>query len=166
MTIDGGMTEEEDAAMQAANADWKSQAVASEAAIAPASTNRAPLTIGDFDAEDQKRGREWDKSSHLRWVEAVAWIATRSFDDVAVLSAYRAYRSRRSTIYGGVGERASVQILGDAAPASSINRAARDLRALCADGSLPAITQPTGEVVPPIDWHRGDRKSTRLNSSH
>src|SRR3546814_6011550 len=66
MTIDGGMTEEEDAAMQAANADWNSQALASEAAIAPASTNRAPLTIGDFDAEDQKRGREWDKSSHLR----------------------------------------------------------------------------------------------------
>src|SRR3546814_11666244 len=92
--------------------------------------------------------------------------ATTLFRSVAFLSAYRAYRSRRSTIYGGVGERASVQILGDAAPASSINRAARDLRALCADGSLPAITQPTGEVVPPIDWHRGDRKSTRLNSSH
>lgn len=142
------LIEEEDAAMQAANADWNSRVLACEAAT-------APLAIDDFDEEDRERGRGWNKEPFLPWGDSVAWMATRSPDVMEVLRAYRSYQRRSATIDGATIERAVIGILRSYVAVADINQAARDLRAFCIKSSLVAISNPTGQPVQPLDWQRG-----------
>lgn len=119
--------------------------------------------LTDFDEEAQKKGSTWDRAQLWHWVDAVAWIAKRSTDLMSVLSAYRDQRDRMHS--EAVGEGACRTVLLSAISEDEFAKAGRELRTLCADGVLSAVSVETGRNIAAADW-LGHREPIAANMPH